>query len=122
MSYTSLTLTPHANVDATFPTTVRNFTIRLPSSATSGYSWYVLRNPSAPEPWQVVFVGRDASSCTPGVVGCGGTEVYTLHLTSAPKPGDVLQVPFILARPFDLTGTLSTQPTNYVFRLRFRAL
>ena len=115
----SLTLT-RANIDSSFPTTVRNFAIELPSFSTSGYSWYVLRNPSLCEGWNVVFRNRNTSKYHSNVIGCSGTEIYTLHLTKAPKAGDVLQIPFILARPFDLDGTLNGNPQHYVYRIRFR--
>jgi hypothetical protein len=123
MNTASLTLrySPQANVDATFPTTVRNFAIHMPSFATSGYSWYVLRNPSRPETWNIVYRNRDVSQCPPGVVGCSGTEIYNLYLTAAPKPDEVIQVPFVLARPFELDANLAA-PTHFVFRLKFRAV
>ena len=120
LSSTTLRYSPQANVDATFPTAVRNFVIHMPSYSTSGFSWYVLRNPKVQEAWNVVYRSTDKSQCAPGVVGCSGTEIFTLHLTAAPKPGDVLQIPFVLARPFDLDATLA-QPIHYVFRLKFRA-
>lgn len=117
MSAKNLVLS-HTDINASFPSSVRNFTIRLPSYSTSGYSWFVLRNPSNPEPWQVRFQGRDTSSCPPGVVGCSGVEIYNLFVDCSVRSGTTITVPFVSLRPFDITGTL-TQPINYVFKIHF---
>ena len=121
MSHSLTAVAGRAFIDSTFPTTIRNFSIRLPSRANVGRVWYVLKAPSRNEPWNVVYRGTEATMRCHDCPASTATELYTLHLTAAPAVGSMIQVAFASVDPNAMSQDLTAGVENYVFRIFFRA-
>lgn len=57
----------------------RQFTVRLPSNATTGFRWVVA------DPGPVTLIGEPVydAPASPGVIGAGGTETFTFRTGDA---------------------------------------
>ena len=92
----------------------QNYTVKLPSNATTGYSWFIKSYDSN---WLTLQSHQYVAPQT-NRVGAGGYEIWVFAPTHAFKAPHAIPVTFVYARSWELTsGTaknLQTKTVNIV--------